>query len=146
MGGHRRRPTSNARLRRPDSQVVLRQHALANDSAEQVSFAHTYSETFQDTTQFWHVSVGAGTGDAAFQWTFAVSAAGAFGYAPNCAFARSKTDPRRSRLRRHRQTPRMVRFPARICGPDCGVLKGFLEEFLRRAEIRTLLKWGHPTT
>ena len=35
--------------------------------------------------------------------------------------------------------PRMVHFSARICGPDCGVIKGFLEEFLRRAGIRTIL-------
>ena len=32
--------------------------------------------------------------------------------------------------------PRMVHFSARICLSDCGVLKGFLEELLRRAEIR----------
>jgi len=39
-------------------------------------------------------------------------------------------------LQRHSVTPQMVHFSARICLSDCGVLKGFLEEFLRRAEIR----------
>ena len=33
--------------------------------------------------------------------------------------------------------PRTVHFRAMICLPSGGVLKGFLEEFLRRAEIRT---------
>jgi len=33
--------------------------------------------------------------------------------------------------------PHMVHFSAGICLSDSGVLKGFLEEFLRRAEIRT---------
>ena len=42
--------------------------------------------------------------------------------------------------------PRMVHFSTGICLSDCGVLKGFLEEFLRRAEIRTLLKWGNRPT
>ena len=42
--------------------------------------------------------------------------------------------------------PHMVHFSAGICLSDCGVLKGFLEEFLRRAEIRTLLKWGQHST
>ncbi len=40
----------------------------------------------------------------------------------------------------------MVHFSTGICLSDCGVLKGFLEEFLRRAEIRTLLKWGQRST
>ena len=42
--------------------------------------------------------------------------------------------------------PRMVHFSAGICLSDCGVLQGFLEEFLRRAGIRTLLKWGSRST
>ncbi len=36
-------------------------------------------------------------------------------HAPNDAFARSKIDASPSHLRRHRQTPRMVHFSARIC-------------------------------
>jgi len=33
--------------------------------------------------------------------------------------------------------PRTVYFLAMICLPSGGVLKGFLEEFLQRAEIRS---------
>ena len=42
--------------------------------------------------------------------------------------------------------PHMVHFSARICLSDCRVLKVFLEEFLRRAEIRTVLERSVPET